>query len=90
MNDEMIENGDFISAKDVNSFPDKSPTSKIKVLTFLSALHEKDKTLWSSIKTIADEAKVSPVYTRNVLDDLVELGEIERGFVGKKQYFRLA
>jgi len=84
-----IEDGDYISAKDVSSFPDQSPTSKIKVQRFLTEIHEKDPKLWSSIKTIADESTVSPVYTRNVLDELVTKQIIEKGYVGKKQYFRL-
>jgi hypothetical protein len=84
-----LENGDYITAVSVKDFPAQSPTSKIKVLDFLNTIFEKDSNLWSSIKTIAEESKVSPVYTRNVLDDLVEKEAIEKAFVGKKQYFRM-
>lgn len=89
MNDEILERGDFIRAESAQDFPDKSPTSKVKVLDFLNTIYDKDPTVWSSIKTIADESKVSPVYTRNVLDDLCEDKQVEKAFVGKKQYFRL-
>lgn len=83
------EDGDFITAENKTDFPAQSPTSKVKVLGFLNELAVKDPNLWSSIKTIAEESKVSPVYTRNVLDTLVEKNEIERAFMGRKQYFRM-
>jgi len=83
------EEGDYITAASQSDFPAQSPTSKVKVLGFLNDLAVKDPNLWSSIKTIAEESKVSPVYTRNVLDVLVEKSEIERAFIGRKQYFRM-
>jgi hypothetical protein len=89
MNDDILEKGDFITAESVSEFPAESPSSKKKVLDFLSQIQEKDSNLWTSIKTIAEESKVSPVYTRNVLDSLVADEQIERAFVGKKQYFRI-
>ena len=89
MEKELLEKGDFISAESVSEFPAESPSSKKKVLGFLAEVHETDEKLWTSIKTIADESHVSPVYTRNVLDGLVGDKQIERAFVGKKQYFRI-
>jgi hypothetical protein len=84
-----LEEGDYITAESGKDFPARSPTSKVKVLGFLTTIFEKDSNLWSSIKTIAGESDVSPVYTRNVLDELVEKETIERAYVGKKQYFRM-
>ena len=80
---------DIIQASNVKDFPTESTGAKEKVVTFLSGLQEQDTRSWASIKTIAQESKVSPVYTRHVLDKLTEDQVIEKGNMGKKQYFRL-
>lgn len=86
-----LSNFDGIEAEDLKNIG--SSTSKARILGYLGEVQQmpskSGKPIWVSIRSISQQAKVSNVYTRNVLSQLVESGQVEMGKDGKKAYYRL-
>ena len=86
MDDKIIK--DFIQADNAMSLPSDYTPAKDKVMGFMGDVFKEDGRNWAAIKTIAQGSEVSPVYTRHVLDQLLDEKLIERGLIGKKAYYR--
>ena len=80
---------DFIQSDNATSLPSDYTPAKDKVMGFMGDVFKDDSRNWAAIKTIAQGSEVSPVYTRHVLDQLLDEGLIERGLRGKKAYYRV-
>ena len=80
---------DIITANSVSEFPVGTASSKERIVAMLEGLHTENPEFWASIKTIAKESETSDVYTRNVMNKLLEENKVEMGRKGSKVYFRL-
>jgi len=76
----------------VNKIPTLEPGAKEKVLAFLTVIDEEDHRHWASINTVAKGSKITPMYTRAVLQRLCDhkLVECARHSSDGKLYFRVA
>ncbi len=79
---------DIVLADTANDLPIEATPAKHRVLDFLKELYDSDIRQWTSRKTIAVEAQISPMYTNNVLSKLVEEGKVEFAHAGRKVYYR--
>ena len=79
---------DIITANSVSEFPVGTASSKERIVAMLEGLHTENPEFWASIKTIAKESETSDVYTRNVMNKLLEEQKVEMGRKGSKVYFR--
>ena len=79
---------DFIQADDATALPTDYSPAKDKIMEFMADVFKDDHRNWAAIKTIAQGADVSPVYTRHVVDQLQEEKKLERGLRGRKSYYR--
>jgi len=79
---------DIVLADTASDLPIEATPSKHRVLNFLKELHDADSRQWTSRKTIAVEAQISPVYTNNVLSKLIDEDKIEFAHAGRKVYYR--
>jgi len=80
---------DIIVADSVDELPAETSIAKERIFTYMKKMNDEDPRYWMSRKTIADESKVSSVYTCNVLEKLLQENKIEKGVVGRKSYYRL-
>ena len=84
-----MDDRDIITAASVDEFPTSVGSAKEHIMNTLTELQtEFDGVGWAAIKTIAKESGTSDVYTRNVMNKLLEENKVEMGRKGSKVYFR--
>ena len=82
-------NRDLVEAGSIEDFDSISVgSSKERVVQCLRSLSDENPHFWASVKTISSESHVSEVYTRNVLNKLMNEGKIEQGRMNLKTYYR--